>query len=179
MQLAVDVADADVVQIHQTQTPHPGAGQGLHHPRPHAPDAHHHHVGGTKTGQRRRAIQTGDPSKAKIKVTHDGNAPQAKHSGQGTPTVDPDPSAPGALRPIKVLRPSEPFMDPLEGGPCRAHETNQGTPVSSLIDAGCPRPPESHTVQILRRIRAPANCGDGSCSKPNGSPGCWDHHQPN
>ena len=44
-QLAVDVAEAVGVPVHQGQLPHAGAGQGLGGAAPHAAEAHHTHMG--------------------------------------------------------------------------------------------------------------------------------------
>jgi hypothetical protein len=71
MQLAVGIADADVVEVKQRNLAHAAAGHGFRRPGTDATDADDRHMGRAQALKAFDAIQTGDACKPRIFCTHD------------------------------------------------------------------------------------------------------------
>lgn len=81
--LAVDVGDAHLVEVHQGDAPHAGAGQGLGSPGSNASDPSHKDVGCTQSCERGATVKAGNASKAKAEVVGVGNV-HATGCGEGS-----------------------------------------------------------------------------------------------
>src|SRR4051794_1632067 len=68
VQLTVDVADADVVQVNQSQSTDPRARERFDGPRTHAAHAHHAHMGLAHVLQTGASKQAPDATKAGLKL---------------------------------------------------------------------------------------------------------------
>ncbi|MNR00305.1 hypothetical protein D3C85_1160740 [compost metagenome] len=71
MQLTVDVADADVIQVEQRNLAHPTASHGFRRPGTDTTDTNDRHMGSPQSLQPFDAIQAGDAGKPRIFCTHD------------------------------------------------------------------------------------------------------------
>ncbi|MCY1426693.1 hypothetical protein D9M71_425190 [compost metagenome] len=71
VQLAVGVADADVIEVEQRNFANATTGHGFRRPGTDATDAHDRHMGRFQTLKAFDAIQAGDASKPRIFCTHD------------------------------------------------------------------------------------------------------------
>ncbi len=71
VQLAVAVADTDIVQVKQRNLAYPATGDGFRRPRPYAADADDRHMGRFQAFQAFNAIQAGDACKPRIFCAHD------------------------------------------------------------------------------------------------------------
>ena len=66
VKLAVGVADADIVQVHERDPAHAGTRQRLDRPRTHAADADDADVRLAQPGRARRAVQADDAVEARF-----------------------------------------------------------------------------------------------------------------
>jgi hypothetical protein len=74
VELAIDVGDADFVEIDERQVANAGSGERFDRPRSHSADADHGDTGSQKPVERRLAIKPSDAAKAKwCGVRHGGN----------------------------------------------------------------------------------------------------------
>ena len=93
MELAVDVGEADLIQVHQCQVADAGASQRLHRPRADATDADHGDPGFQETLQRRLPIEPGNAAEPVVGIwlRHAGkmsrNPPESRKKSTATPRV--------------------------------------------------------------------------------------------
>ncbi len=71
-QLAVHIAEADLVEVDEGQAADPGTGEGFDHPRSDAPETDHADMGGLKTLHRTRTVQVIHGTKAGENVVRHG-----------------------------------------------------------------------------------------------------------
>ncbi|MNN03674.1 hypothetical protein D3C81_1163730 [compost metagenome] len=71
VQLAVGVADANIVEVEQRNLAHAATSHGFRRPRTNATDADDRHMGRAQAFKPFDAIQTGDACKPRIFCTHD------------------------------------------------------------------------------------------------------------